>query len=393
MKYFRPLPEINVLIKFLAVFFLETIVYPKDRLDDSFFTVAFKRSREALFVLINYFYSRYGETVTIWLPKLYCWEIAAMINNDKVVIKFYDIDNSLNPNWNNLEAADISNSLNIFCLVSFFGMNSDVAAARIFTKNRDMILLFDETHSVRPSVYPDHQNEYMIWSPYKHFPTPEGAFLFAPKDFDTSNLIDFLEQIPISSRFSNFKGDLVWLLKSYIVRLFKHRMFLKATFESKVTNGNGSIKILSNITLGISRFDFQQIRTGIQSYGPRLIGVYSDWNKVVILLNEFVECKKFPNVQTGSHLFGIKFRYVDDANTTFEILRKFKIPVVRWPEQEFAELFEEQLLTNVNSIKTSLYLVTSDIYSKNKVLMDDYEFVKLEKALFDEFKTRRNQQE
>jgi hypothetical protein len=392
LKYFRPLPTFDVLFKFLAFFYKGTIVYPKDRLDDNFFRVAFKRSREALFALINSFYNRYGENITIWLPKLYCWEIAAMINNDNVIIKFYDVDNSLNPNWNKLESVDTGNSLNIFCLVSFFGKISDVTNARSFAQKRSMILLFDETHSAKPSVFPDQQNEYMIWSPYKHFPTPDGAFLYVSKKFDISCLINYLDQIPISSKFSNLKSDFVWLLKSYIVRFFKHRMFLVSTLNTNETIRMVSIEKIKEIKLGISRFDFQQIQTGIQMCEPRLSDIYSDWNKIVLLLNNFVECEKFPSVQTGSHLFGVKFKSVEDAKTTFDILRKLKFPVIRWPEQEFAQLFKEELLTtvNMNVINSSLYLVTSDIYSKRKVLMDDVEFVKLEKKLYAVFKARRN---
>ena len=392
MNYFRPLPRYDAAIKFLASLFTETIVYPKDRNDDNLFIVTFKRSRDAIFALTRSLQEGYNENITIWLPKFYCWEIAAMLNNDKVIIKFYDIDDNFNPNWKKLETIDIENNINIFCLVSFFGKISNITNARSFVKENNMILLFDETHSAIPLVFPNKQNEYMIWSPYKHLPTPDGAFLYVSKKFNISGLTNYLNHIPTSSKLSNFKSDFLWLLKSYIVRFFKKRIFTASSIKANNTIDVVAIQKIQGIKLGISRFDFQQIENSMELIEPRLSSIYEDYDKIIFILNKFVECEKFPKVRTGSHLFGIKFKTVNEVKLVFDILRKLALPAVRWPEQDYFQLFREELLTSevINLINLHIYIVTVDIYSGSKVSIDDIEFVKLEKELNATFKTRKN---
>ena len=109
-------------------------------------------------------------------------------------------------------------------------------------------------------------------------------------------------------------------------------------------------------------------------------------------LNFFESFEKFPKVRTGSHLFGIKFKTVNEVKLVFDILRKLALPAVRWPEQDYFQLFREELLTSevINLINLHIYIVTVDIYSGSKVSIDDIEFVKLEKELNATFKTRKN---
>ena len=151
--------------------------------------------------------------ITIAVPSYFCGQTLRFLRSISVNIVFYELSEELTPDFQKIEKQFLNVEVDIFVLVHYFGSIKAQREARIFADCKDAVMLEDAAHVYS---YKHHEwlGDYLLFSPHKHFASPEiGLLIFKKPE-------PFYEKEDSISPIFPFK----WLLK----QVFR-AMFVKST--------------------------------------------------------------------------------------------------------------------------------------------------------------------
>src|ERR1700733_9293493 len=116
-----------------------------------------------------------GHKPVFAIPEYMCNVSLWPLRQNRAELVFYPIEpESLQPNWSACEALP---AVDAFMLVHYFGKAGDAARARQWTQSRGARLIEDAAHVLRPMSGIGEHGDFVIYSPRKLLPIPDGAFL------------------------------------------------------------------------------------------------------------------------------------------------------------------------------------------------------------------------
>lgn len=156
-----------------------------------------------------------GRDCVVLIPEYFCEEALTPLRKlQNIRFEFYGIRDDLSPDWEALKRiSKRPGSKYLMVLVHYFGFHQDVKFAREFCDNSGFVLIEDSAHILRPTS-PSPLGDFLIFSPWKLLPIPEGGILLSKRTPNDHRLQDFAPEIS-SIRWSNFK----WLGKRVAQRL------------------------------------------------------------------------------------------------------------------------------------------------------------------------------
>ena len=134
---------------------------------------------EALAVAVGAAMAKKSTTQTAWFPGYFCNYALRFIRRMPVRIRFYDVRENLTTNWEQLDQLmGASSESDIFVLVHYFGFPNETDKAADFCVRHSMTLIEDAAHVLidAPGIG---RGTYLIFSPHKLLPAPEGGLLLA----------------------------------------------------------------------------------------------------------------------------------------------------------------------------------------------------------------------
>ena len=277
--------------------------------------------------------------VCVWLPDYFCNSSIAPLRELKLDLVFYPILNDGSPNIKVCnELLKIHSKPDLFIAVHYFGYLVDLKETSDFVKENQSWLIEDAAHILLPNEKLGIYSHYLIFSPHKFLPIPQGAILVVKKNkleeehnLKYSQFKTCHENLIIKTSKNN-SIDLIWVIKRSLQKLgFKNLKRKKVKFSSDrlIMDTNRFIspkmstfskKLLS---LLIKDFD-KEIRVRIENY--------ENWKK--LMKDFFLESKEiyFKSNNTSPYVLGLTFSKESEAEEAFSRLKNLHIPVTSWPD-------------------------------------------------------------
>jgi hypothetical protein len=209
--------------------------------------------------------------VTIWIPEFFCNESLTVLRKIDAKLVFYPVTVSMTPEIATCRVLADTAPPDLFVLVHYFGRPTPLAAARDFCAHHGAWLIEDAAHVLRPVRSVGAYGDFVLYSPHKHLPIPDGAVLVArtngPGQFGADGLTSFGSPSNWPSQLHELQKELgrsvsssrvnavVWLAKRVLQKLginvwYRSRM----PFAESLNSGSSAlIKIAAPHQTSLSR--------------------------------------------------------------------------------------------------------------------------------------------
>lgn len=115
--------------------------------------------------------------ITVWIPDFFCNTSLAALRCSGARLMFYPLTEKMAPDMLACRALLDTAPPDMFLLVHYFGQPVPAGAARDFCIRNGAWLVEDAAHVMRPIGGVGTYGDFVLYSPHKHLPIPEGAVL------------------------------------------------------------------------------------------------------------------------------------------------------------------------------------------------------------------------
>ena len=130
--------------------------------------------------------------VNIWIPDFFCNSSLSAVRQTGIKLVFYPLTERLSPDFAGCRKLATSDPPDVFILVHYFGQPTPAAPTRDFCGRHGAWLVEDAAHVLRPVRGVGGFGDFVLYSPHKHLPIPDGAVLVirpnGPSQFGTAGL-------------------------------------------------------------------------------------------------------------------------------------------------------------------------------------------------------------
>lgn len=120
--------------------------------------------------------------VTVWIPDYFCNASLAALRKTGVKLIFYPVTYEMSPDYAACKGLAEAEPPDLFVLVHYFGRPTSAAAARDFCTGYGAWLIEDAAHVLYPGNGVGDYGDFVLYSPHKHLPIPDGALLVVRKN-------------------------------------------------------------------------------------------------------------------------------------------------------------------------------------------------------------------
>jgi hypothetical protein len=115
--------------------------------------------------------------VTVWIPDFFCNESLHALRATGVRLAFYPLTDEMAPDMSACRTLQKEGSPDIFLLVHYLGRPTAAVAPKEFCARIGAWLIEDAAHALLPTRGIGADGDFVLYSPHKHLPIPEGAVL------------------------------------------------------------------------------------------------------------------------------------------------------------------------------------------------------------------------
>ncbi len=120
----------------------------------------------------------------VLVPEYYCDQALFQLRSRGHHLAFYPVDQSARPDWGQIEPFE--SKTDVFILPHFFGHANDAASARAFCDRSGALLIEDCAQAICAAPGIGEFGDFVIYSPWKIFPIPNGCVLVIRPDANVS---------------------------------------------------------------------------------------------------------------------------------------------------------------------------------------------------------------
>ena len=196
----------------------------------------------------------------VWVPDYFCNASLTPLRISGVKLIFYPVTKEMIPDNQKCKKLAKITPPDIFLFVHYFGKPSKSKTIYDFCKFHKTWLIEDAAHILKPIKGVGDFGDFVIYSPHKHLPIPDGALLLACKSGPSmfgdniisitglpKNWVSQLKKIEINAANylkSSKKESIIWLIKR-IMQKFRVKRLVKPSL--KFSESHDSVDLLSNI--------------------------------------------------------------------------------------------------------------------------------------------------
>ena len=115
--------------------------------------------------------------VCVWIPDYFCGTALDPLRAAGARLVFYPLTPKLHPDYPACRAMAVDGAPDVFVLVHFFGLPAPVTEAAEFSRRHACLLVEDAAHVFLPLPGVGEKGDFVLYSPHKHLPIPNGAVL------------------------------------------------------------------------------------------------------------------------------------------------------------------------------------------------------------------------
>ncbi|AVV50072.1 lipid II:glycine glycyltransferase FemX [Leptospira santarosai] len=275
------------------------------------------------------------QAITFWLPDYFCNSSLFLLRSWGVKFVFYPIQKNREPDYRVCKELLKSNPIDVFVLVHYFGKPSDSNRAFEFCKGKDVILIEDATHVLKPTKGIGEKGDFVLYSPHKHLPIPDGAILVV-RNSGPSNIFWDIQDEDHINRILNTHYEKVGNMKFFSIKWLLKRLLQKLGFRSR---RSFNAEFLNDVSAQIVPHPFfslfaKKILNGLL---PQLNGMAKQKIRIQKVWDEILSNRyKFYTDRTSGNWIPYLSEYcfdgMDAVKSMFKILSKDGLPVSTWPD-------------------------------------------------------------
>ena len=114
-----------------------------------------------------------------WIPDFFCNSSLAPLRAMGAALRFYPLDADMKPDFDMCRSLAASESPDLFVLVHYWGRPYADEVARDFCAAQGAWFIEDAAHVLCPTGDIGSWGDFVLYSPHKHLPIPDGAVLVA----------------------------------------------------------------------------------------------------------------------------------------------------------------------------------------------------------------------
>jgi len=285
----------------------------------------------------------------VWVPDYFCNDSLTPLRVSGATLIFYPITEKMVPDNHKCKELAQIDPPDIFLLVHYFGKPSNTRTIYDFCKSHKTWLVEDAAHILKPIKGVGTLGDFVIYSPHKHLPLPDGALLLACKSGPSKfgeNIISItglpkswvsqLKEIEIKTANylkSSKKESIIWLIKR-ILQKFSIKRLNKVSL--KFLESLDSVDLLSNI---IGPNQSRISRKLLPVFIKELNSIARKCQKNQLYLDKFLYSDKRLSIaerplsrEWSPYLSVYTIGFQDPENVYSYFEGKLGLPVLTWPD-------------------------------------------------------------
>jgi len=292
---------------------------------------------------------------TAWLPDFFCNSALHVLRLTGFKLVFYPLTSQMEPDMAACRKLAEGNPPDLFLLVHYFGRPTHPASASDFCRHHGAWLVEDATHVLRPLDGVGGVGDFVIYSPHKHLPIPDGAVLvvrpngsgllgqaaiasFGPPHTWAGQLRNLVQQMSMAVKGDQFHAWF-WLGKRIVQKLgFRSLNRTEAPFTEAPDSGEAatqahaapSLSWLARRLLGGVIGDLGRVarqRQRHQLLWDALLADDSVRESVYPMLAERAESRAWT-----PYLGAYQADSISHAETFYDRWQRRDLPVTTWPD-------------------------------------------------------------
>lgn len=292
--------------------------------------------------------------LTVWLPDYFCNSSLLALRQTGAKLVFYPLTADLLPDMPACRLLADANKPDLFVLVHYFGQPSPAAAARDFCGHHGAWLIEDAAHVLRPVVGVGDSGDFVMYSPHKHLPMPDGAVLVVrpngPASFAASGLASFGLPVHWSGQLGDLQQRmggavlngraqaLVWLAKRVLQKFgLRSLRVVRVPFAEPVVLGDSVASLIAPAQSGLAKRLLAGLLSGLGDVARQRQRNQLQWD--ALLLGEGTQ---FPDAVLATerpvnrawtpYLATYQIDDAAAAQVRFDQWQKLGLPVTTWPD-------------------------------------------------------------
>lgn len=289
--------------------------------------------------------------VTVWVPDYFCNSALLALRQTDAKLILYPLTATMAPEMAVCRTLAETTPPDLFLLPHYFGKPNSFGPSRDFCRHHGAWLIEDGAHVLRPVDGIGVCGDFVMYSPHKHLPVPDGAVLVirpdGPSQFGVQGLTAFgvpaswcgqlrnLQRQMGGSVKSTWGHSIVWLVKRVLQKLgTRFRRFSRIPFSEQWSYGSSKL-----IQAPQSRLARRMLATVLPSLGT--IARLRQRHQLLLdalLLNDkghnadaLLAAERSINREWTPYLAGYQAVF-DRAQETYEQWRRSGLPVTTWPD-------------------------------------------------------------
>ena len=345
-----PLPEWKDLVQSFYKRELSQIDLAKPWINEGDISGWLSRSAWSLALIYEWRKKYYNiSNCNLWIPDYFCNASLTPLRISGATLIFYPINEEMLPDISRCKELALTFPPDIFILVHYFGKPANSKLIKEFCIINQTWLIEDAAHVLKPIKGIGNLGDFILYSPHKHLPVPDGALLIASKSGISllgDNLISItgkpetwssqlqpLKAIGKKIIIGGEKESLIWLFKR-ILQKFNVRPFIKVVtqFSELGVNEDSLSKIIGPKQSAISKKILS-----IQIKYLNIIERKRRRNQLLLdeLLNidfPLIKSDRSDGKEWTPYLASYNIEYQDPQHLYKFFTRKLGLPISTWPD-------------------------------------------------------------
>ena len=335
----------------------------------------FSRSAWSLKVIIEaYMQANSNTRLIVWIPDYFCNSSLNIIRELNVKLVFYPITKELVPDINWCNSQSLIQKPDIFLLVHYFGQPTELAQVKEFCIKNNSWLIEDAAHVLKPVKGVGEAGDFVLYSPHKHFPIPDGALMIlrsnGPGNFGKDkHIIDLVynasKKLIKSSQSSNLNLA-VWFIKRTLQLIGVRLKIQHIPFWPDLDYSTQYTKYSKMSSFAKRLLSKQYLNLDAIEYNRKLNCKNWETN----LLNIDILYKKLRNSKISETPYFATFisQNFETTENIYKLFQSFKLPVTSWPDLPPEVLQNKELHKNaIKFRKTRIYIAVHQSIKSNNI--------------------------
>ncbi|AOP33704.1 glycosyltransferase [Leptospira tipperaryensis] len=372
MKFLlAPLPSLKSLLVSLSFKKIDEEYLSKPWLRTSDTSIWFSKSAWSLAAIAIWQRIRLNKKeIYFWIPDYFCNTSLSLLRYLDVRLVFYPIQEDREPNYSACKELQKANPIDVFVLVHYFGKASNANRAFEFCSGKNAILVEDAAHVLKPIKGIGEKGDFILYSPHKHLPIPDGAVLVIRNsgpskiEWGTKDGNSILEHCDALG--SDIKTEKMvatkWILKRSLQKFgLRNVRKFNPEFLEDVSIAVRTQRTMSNLSKRL----LNDIVPEMNQVARKKSEIQKIWDQVLLEKYKIISDR---DSDWTPYLSEYSFDNIESANSLFAKLAQDELPVSTWPDLPPEVLTaEKEHSTAIRLRKTSFFLPLHSSVSESEI--------------------------